>query len=120
MIIRMHGEASFRRRRYLQDTMSYALSLNGVTRQQITDDVLLARNGRGERFALRLCNLPPELPDFHVVSEYRHPAGGKCYVIAPSIHMNWRRESSFNWLESVSDIPLEDESSIYSLARRLR
>lgn len=119
-IIRRHGEAEHRRRRYLQDTMSYALSLNGITRQQITDDVFLARNRRGEGFAIRLCNLPPELPDFHVVSEYRPSVGDKCYVVAPSSHMAWRRKSSFQWLGSVSDITLEDEANIYGLGRRLR
>jgi hypothetical protein len=118
-ILQNHNLSEYRRITYLRDTMTDALLLEGINEQRIEpDNTLVVKTPRGELYAFRLSNLPPELQDFHSVSSFRYRCK-KAYVIAPTKYMDWRRQTRLEWLAQESNISLEDESEIVKLSRRL-
>lgn len=114
-----HAFAEDVRLNYLTGTLSSALASAGLTRQSFSQSqVIVAKNGAGREFAIRISNLPPELTDFHILDRYKGVSTG--YILAPTIHMDARRQAPVIWLGTQTNVQLKDESEIAIFPRRLR
>lgn len=103
---------------YLTGTLSKALASAGLIRQSFSQSqIIVAKNGKGVEFAIRISNLPPELADFHALDLYKGASKG--YVVAPTIHMDERRKAPVIWLGQQTNVELKDESEIAVFPRSL-
>ncbi len=113
-----HAFAEDVRLNYLTGAVSKALASAGLNRQSFSQSqIIVAKNGNGDEFAIRISNLPPDLADFHALDAYKGALTG--YVVAPSIHMDTRRQAPVIWLGQQTNVELKDESEIAIFARGL-
>lgn len=114
-----HAFAEDVRFNYLTGALSNSLASAGLTRQSFSQSqVIVAKNAVGKEFAIRISNIPPELTDFHILDRYKGSSTG--YILAPTIHMDARRQAPVIWLGAQTKVELKDESEIATFPRRLR
>jgi hypothetical protein len=118
---KVHDQALFRRRRYLRDVMSAALT-NAGARNVTLDDagMLVVDSQRGRRYSVWLTTRPPELPDFHVTHlRTAIPPPNHGVVIGPLVLLELVCKTRLEWLANVSQMECVDESQIAAAAAGL-
>jgi len=118
---KVHDQALFRRRRYLRDVMSAALTNAGAHNVTLDDAGMLVVDGkRGQRYSVWLTTRPPELPDFHVTHlRTAIPPPNRGVVIGPLVLLEPVCKTRLDWLSSVSQMKCVDESQIATAAIEL-